>query len=125
MRLTDDSIKQHLQDADAVAPRIGSRGDLAHSVRRRLARRKSTRRGAVACGTIILVVAVFISVNRSRTQIAQKSASNSGMAARQFAAVSIEADLHELTATKLLSATLARKTTVDDVTTPVADVQMQ
>src|SRR5438874_1305083 len=118
MRLTDDSIKQLLQDADAVAPRIGSRGDLAHSVRRRLARRKSIRRGAVACGTIILAVAVFISVDRSRTHIAQKSDANSPAAARQFAAMSIDADLHELTANKLLSATSVRKATVDDATSP-------
>src|SRR5947207_8184885 len=98
MRLNDDSIRQLLKDADAAAPRIASRGDLADPVRYRFARRKSIRRGALTCGTIGLAVTIFFSVDRSRTQIAQKSDANSPAAARQFAAMSIDADLHELTA---------------------------
>jgi hypothetical protein len=125
MQLNDDSIRRLLQDADAAAPQTAWRGDVAASARRRLARRTSVRRGALACGVLFMAVAILIAVERSRTQIAQKSDAEAHAAARQFAAMSIDADLHELTATKLLSAVSARKAAVDDATTPVADVQMQ
>jgi hypothetical protein len=125
MQLNDDSIKQLLEDADAAAPQIASRADLAASVRRRLVRRTSIRRVALACSMFFLTATTFFAVSRPRTQVAQKSPSNPPTAARQLAAMSIDAELHELTAKKLLATASARKTADDDGTSPVVDVQQQ
>src|SRR2546427_5807072 len=125
MRLTEDSIKQLLEDADAAAPRIASSGDVAACARRRLAGRSSIRRGALACSMLFLIATTFLAVIRSRTQVAQNSTSQAPPAARQFAAMSIDADLHELTANKLLTAASARRAVVDEATPALADLQLQ
>ena|SRR5437762_2977956 len=114
-----DSLTQLLKDADASTPMPAIESDILILVRRRRVRRQM-RRGAGAFGVSVLAVALAIIASANRpTRVVTRASQGS------LASLSIDADLHQRTAERLLAMQRSRPDCAAESNDGVDSVQLQ
>ena len=116
-----DSLDQLLKSADAPVHAARSVRDLASTVRRKHARRKGIRRGAIAA---VVLLAGSILAMSLRPRAHQMVATPSPQPEVSNAMLALQADLHEQTAERLMGSR-SRPRVAKAPAAPEADIQYQ